>query len=128
MHGKITQPPRRKPRNSLHVLKERAKRFKKMQAIEGFRGKMRFPDRTNTPIKPTYFRAGLPYFAPCMGGQDPRTIYHCVYVGKNIVVFVFLYQGIERTHSCYISSTCVGDYITVTETRLQHFHLKENEL
>ena len=98
--------------------------------------KARSAPRSYTPLKKSrdemrlqgkgYFLRGKFYFAPMMSGQDPSTKYKCVYVGKDIVVFIFIYQGIERVHTAYKSTVRAGDFVTVNSTSKQKFKpLKE---
>lgn len=104
------------------------KRRRRANLLEGQRNRdysksrPHFPPRSDTPISKSFFHKDKLYWAQCMGGQDPSTLYRCVYVGDDLVIFVFKYQGIERSHYCYIHSTKVGDYVTVTDKRTEHFY------
>ncbi len=53
-------------------------------------------------MKPKDFVVGNNYYTNDLVGAASDISYKCVHVGKELVVFVYEYQGRERVHSQYL--------------------------
>lgn len=55
------------------------------------------------------FQVGKKYYSQSTIPDDTR--YECVYIGEKLVVFLFEYQGMDRTHTAYYSDMKAEDWV-----------------
>lgn len=59
---------------------------------------------------------GLRYYSNL--GATNGTIYECIYVNKQLAVFIFRYQGMDRTHTIYFREMKHTDWTPVEEKKV----------